>query len=73
MTATNKTPKQIILAAIAAATGQRCGTVTYDRAARDWRVSGVFLADAGAIAGELAAHGFARKPSASGLYFEKVN
>jgi hypothetical protein len=69
---TTKTPKQIILDAIAAATGQRCGTVTYDRAARDWRVTGVFAADAGAIAAELRGHGFARKSSASGLYFERA-
>jgi hypothetical protein len=63
--------KAQILKAIEAATGEKCGTVTYDAAAKDWRITGVFEADSRAIMTELEKIGLRRKASASGFYVER--
>lgn len=57
-----------ILKAIHLATGEKCGTVAFDRSANDWRITGVFASDIPAIMRELAAIGLRRKQSSSGFF-----
>lgn len=62
--------KKKIIQAIQTATGEKCGNVSYDPSARDWKITGVFESDTRIICDELSKIGLTRKQSSSGFYVE---
>mgnify|MGYP001193015672 CR=1 FL=1 len=63
--------KKQILHAIQTGLNEKCGQVRYDRVARDWQISGIFLADITAVMEQLQKIGLSRKQSAWGFFVEK--
>jgi hypothetical protein len=62
---------KLIQQTIAKALNGDCGSVTYDRSAKDWKITGIFQSDISTVMSELQKVGFARKDSAAGFYVEK--